>query len=128
MSGALPIVAVVEDEDQVRNALDRLLRSAGFQVVAYASGDEFLRHVASRPPACVVLDLHMPGASGYDVQAAIVRRNLPIAVVVLTGNDTPEGRKRVLDAGAHSFLCKPVDANALIDAIRQAIRDRTSAA
>lgn len=121
-----PTIALVEDEDEVRKALVRLLRSAGFQVVAYASGDEFLRHVASQPPACVVLDLHMPGTSGHQVQAEVIRRDIPIAVVILTGNDPLKERARALENGASAFLSKPVDAAALIDTIHTVLGQNDS--
>ena len=90
MTRKAPIVAVVDDEEDVRHALHRLLRSAGFEVLVYASGNDFLRHAAASVPDCVVLDLHMPGQSGFDVQAAITDQKLAIPVVVLTGNDMPE--------------------------------------
>lgn len=116
-----PLVAVVDDEDDVRQALHRLLRSAGFDVLAYGSGSEFLRHAAGSNPDCVVLDLRMPGASGFDVQRRLIEQNLRIPVVVMTGNESIESRKEALDNGAEAYLCKPVDADTLIDAVILAI-------
>ena len=67
---------------------------------------------------CVILDLHLPGMSGFDVQDALASRHAGIPVVVLTGNDTPANRSRSLANGARAFLCKPVDDKVLLDALR----------
>ncbi|QNP39510.1 response regulator transcription factor [Lysobacter solisilvae (ex Woo and Kim 2020)] len=114
----------MDDEEDVRHALRRLLRSAGFDVLVYGSGREFLRHAAGGAPDCVVLDLHMHGESGFDVQHALAEAQLPIPVVVLTGCDTRANRARALANGASAYLTKPVDAELLIDAIVAAMRDR----
>jgi len=121
-----PLVAVVDDEDDVRQALRRLLRSAGFEVLAYGSGSEFLRHVAGSSPDCVVLDLRMPGASGFDVQRALIDMKLPLPTVVVTGNESQESRREALENGADAYLCKPVDGDALVDAVMAAISRRRS--
>lgn len=118
------MVAVVDDEDDVRQALHRLLRSAGFEVLVYGSGSDFLRHAEDSAPDCLVLDLHMRGQSGFEVQEVIAQRHLPIPVVVLTGNDTPENRARAQANGAREYLCKPVDDEALISAIVSAMQSR----
>lgn len=116
-----PLVAVVDDEDDVRQALRRLLRSAGFDVLAYGSGSEFLRHAAGSHPDCVVLDLRMPGSSGFDVQRQLVEQDLHIPVVVVTGNESSDSRQRALENGADAYLCKPVDGDTLINAVLSAI-------
>jgi len=121
-----PLVAVVDDEDDVRQALRRLLRSAGFDVLAYETGSEFLRHAARSQPECVVLDLRMPGMSGLDVQAALAQQALRIPVVVLTGNESRESRQQAMDGGADAYLSKPVDGDALIDAVLTAIERHRS--
>jgi len=115
------VVAVVDDEDDVRLALRRLLRSAGFDVLAYESGSEFLRHAGRSLPDCVILNLRMPGPSGFDVLAAMQAQSLRIPVVVVTGNDSPENRQEALARGADAYLCKPVDADVLIGATQSAI-------
>lgn len=123
-----PLVAVVDDEDDVRQALRRLLRSAGFDVLAYGSGSEFLRHAAGSSPDCVVLDLRMPGSSGFDVQKQLQAQNLHIPVVVVTGNESSESRQQALENGADAYLCKPVDGDTLINAVLSAIeRGRSKA-
>ena len=114
------LVAVVDDEPDVRRALQRLLRSAGFDVETYASGAAFLESIADHKPDCLVLDLHMPALSGFDVQTELAARRAGVPVVVITGHDTPAARSRTLGAGARAYLCKPVDDEALLGAIAEA--------
>ena len=117
----LPLVAVVDDEETVRRALERLLRSAGFLVETYPSGAEFLLSLPEHQPACVVLDLHRPDLGGLDVQVLIERERFNVPVVVITGHDTPETRSRVMARGAKAYLRKPVDDKQLLAAITGAI-------
>jgi FixJ family two-component response regulator len=115
------LLAVVDDDTDVRVALMRLASSAGFAVETFASGAEFLRSVEDHEPDCLVLDLHMPGMSGFDVQDALTEAHAAVPVVVITGHDTPESRTRALRLGASAYLCKPVDDEALLSAIGAAI-------
>jgi FixJ family two-component response regulator len=115
------LLAVVDDDADVRVALQRLVCSAGFAVETYASGAEFLRSVDDHQPDCLVLDLHMPEMSGFDVQGALAREHAGLPVVIITGHDTPEARVRALKLGAKAYLCKPVDDEALLSAIGCAI-------
>jgi FixJ family two-component response regulator len=124
MTDRAPLVAVVDDEGDVRLALRRLLRSAGFDVMAYESGSEFLRHMPRTLPDCIVLDLRMPGISGLEVQAAMKEQHLAIPVVVVTGNDNTDSRRKAMDLGAGAYLCKPVDGDILINAVLGAIDAR----
>lgn len=114
------LVAVVDDEPGVRRALQRLLTSVGIRVEEYGSGATFLASLDDHSPDCVVLDLHMPEVSGYEVQAAVARREPRPPVVVITGHDTPTTRARAISGGASAYLCKPVDDEALLGAIMQA--------
>lgn len=116
-------VAVVDDEESVRKALGRLIRSAGFGVEMFGSGVDFLQSLQRRRPDCVVLDLRMPQVSGFDVQAALRRSGADVPVVIITGDDTPGNRERTLQQGACAFLRKPVDDAQLLDAIQSALRD-----
>jgi FixJ family two-component response regulator len=115
------LLAVVDDDADVRVALQRLVCSAGFAVETYASGAEFLRSVEDHEPDCVVLDLHMPEMSGFDVQCLLALEHAGVPVVVVTGHDTPESRVRALKLGAKAYLCKPVDDEVLLSAIGSAI-------
>lgn len=115
------LIAVVDDEEPVRKALNRLLRSAGFGVETFASGDEFLRTLSDHTPDCVVLDLHMPSTSGFEVQQHLTQMPVPVPTVIITGHDSPECRDRALRSGAREFLRKPVDVHQLFEAIQRAI-------
>jgi len=117
MSAKARRVAVVDDDPGVLRALRRLLRSANFEVEAYSSGTEFLRAEGDLGLDCVVLDIHMPQTTGFDVQTQLVQRGSSVPVVIITGDDTPEGRARSLSLGAKSYLCKPIDEAALLAAI-----------
>jgi FixJ family two-component response regulator len=115
------LIAVVDDEESMRKALERLLRSAGFTAETFASGVQFLEFLRTRAPACVVLDLHMPGVSGFEVQAELARAGAGVPVIIITGYDTPEARMRAIGQGAVAYLRKPVEDVLLLAAINSAI-------
>jgi FixJ family two-component response regulator len=121
MVNDVPLLAVVDDDADVRVALTRLVSSAGFAVETFASGAEFLHSIEDHEPDCVVLDLHMPEMSGFDVQGALASDHPGVPVVVVTGHDTPESRARAVRMGAKVYLCKPVNDEALLAAIGAAI-------
>jgi FixJ family two-component response regulator len=121
MSDGQPGVAVVEDDAEVRVALMRLLSSAGFATKTFASGAEFLISLDDDAPECVVLDLHMPEVSGFEVQRQLFERHPEVRVVVITGQDTVNARDRALTLGAKAYLSKPVDGEALLVAISDAL-------
>jgi FixJ family two-component response regulator len=121
MSDDGPLLAVVDDDADVRVALTRLVSSAGFEVETFASGAEFLRSLEDHEPDCLVLDLHMPEMSGFDVQSALARGHPGIPVVVITGHHTPESRARAMQLGAKDYLCKPVNDSVLLEAIETAV-------
>jgi len=122
------LVAIVDDEESVRRALSRLVRSAGFRVEVYASGADFLGAVEERPPHCALLDLRMPHLSGLDVLRALRQAASPVPVIVITGDDAPEVRSVALEHGARAYLRKPVDDTVLLDAIHTAIGAGSSTA
>jgi FixJ family two-component response regulator len=117
-----PLVAVVDDEESVRKALGRLLRSAGYSVETYSCGADFLQSLQRQRPRCLVLDLRMPHVSGLEIQQALARSGDMVPVVVITGDDSPGSRERALGQGARAYLRKPVDETMLLDAIDSAVR------
>jgi FixJ family two-component response regulator len=121
MQAAHSLVAIVDDEESVRKALGRLVRSAGFDVQTYASGADFLHSLTRSSPHCVVLDLRMPQMSGAEVQGALAQARPEVPVVIITGDDAAEVRQQTLMRGAKAYLRKPVDETTLLDAIRSAI-------
>lgn len=124
MSRTVPVVAIVDDEDSVRRALERLLRSTGIDPKVFSSGEEFLKSLARHAPDCVVLDLHMPGVTGFDVQARMKASGCKVPVIVMTGHDSAESRERVQGLGAAAYLRKPVGAKVLLEAIQRATTGR----
>jgi FixJ family two-component response regulator len=121
MNSSPPLIAIVDDDRFVRSALQRLIAAAGFATETHPSGADFLRSVDDHEPDCVVLDLHMPGLDGFEVQARLTQAHAGVPVVVITGHDTQEARERARRAGAAFYLCKPVDQEALLGAIRAAM-------
>jgi FixJ family two-component response regulator len=122
VTAAQHYIAVVDDEPAVCKAFERLLRAAKFEVNTFASGAAFLSSLSTRTPDCVVLDLHMPGVNGFDVQAQLAAgAAAKVAVVIITAHDSLAAQHRAMAAGAAAYLRKPVDARPLIDAIRAAI-------
>ena len=115
------LVAVVDDEQSVLKALNRLLRSHGIDVVTFAGGQELLDAMTTFEPECIVLDLHMPGTNGFDVLETLAQAKTKPPIVVITGHDTPEARARTLSWGAFAYLPKPVDERLLLGTIAAAI-------
>jgi len=116
-----PRIAVVDDEVSVRKSLRRLLQAFGFDVATFASGKVFFDSLEIQRPDCLILDLHMPGMNGLEVQGRLTQAGLRVPVIVITGHDEPETRARCLAAGADDYLCKPFNGDELVTAIERAI-------
>ena len=120
-TGPAPVVVhVIEDDESSRIASSRLLKTAGYVVRVYATGAEFL----AQPPTeagCLVLDLHLPGPSGLDLQQRLTTAENPLPIVFLTGHGDVPKTVRAMKAGAVDFLTKPVDAPVLLDAVARAV-------
>lgn len=114
-------VFVVDDDPSVLRALERLLRSNGFSVESFTSPSAFLEQLPYEGPACLLLDLRMPGTSGLDVQAAMNRTESPLPVVFLSAQGDVPSAARAMRDGAVDFLVKPVDEPQLLEAIARAI-------
>ncbi len=121
VSNSALLIAVVDDEEPVRRALGRLLRSADLAVELFPTGQEFLASLDDHRPDCLVLDLHMPSMDGFEVQSRLIGIHAAVPTVVITGHDSPEARERVLRSGATAFLRKPVNERLLLDAITRAV-------
>jgi len=121
MSHAPETVYLVDDDPQVLRSLARLLGSAGMQVRAFASARSFLDEVGTDASGCVVLDLAMPGQDGLELQQVMFERGYGLAVVFLSGKGDVPHSVRALKRGAVDFLTKPVDGEALLAAVRDAL-------
>lgn len=111
------IIHLVDDEEAIRKSVGFMLKTAGFKVVAYASGVEFLKVVRSADPGCILLDIRMPEMDGLEVQAALAQRGISMPVIVLTGHGDVSFAVRAMRAGAVDFLEKPFEKAALLKAI-----------
>jgi FixJ family two-component response regulator len=115
------LIAVVDDDESVRRATRRLLRAAGHEVETYASGTEFLEAFPHHKPCCVIVDLHMPGMSGLEVQSRLAASGADIPVIFITAYDDPGARDRAQQAGAAAYLRKPFSEEVLLEAIHAAV-------
>ena len=115
------VVLVVDDDSGVRIALGDLLRSAGFKVQLFASAQELLEEAMPDRPHCLVLDVHLPGLSGLDLQARLVERRMGTPIVFITGRADIPMSVRAMKAGAFEFLTKPFQDTALLDAVTRAV-------
>ena len=119
------IVFIVDDDASVREALGRLMRSAGLRVEAFASAEAFLNRARTDAPSCLVLDVQLPDLSGLDLQRRMVDANNEMPIVFITGHGDIPTTVRAMKAGAIEFLTKPLIEGDVLESIRQAIaRDR----
>ena len=117
------VIAVVDDDDSLRDALQRFLRTLGFQVETFASGRDFLRSSQLGLVECVILDLAMPGMSGLEVQQQLAARDLQIPIVFITAHRDDQLGQRAAAVGALAVLRKPVDQDELVRSVREALGD-----
>lgn len=116
------IVFVVDDDISMREALSSLIRSAGFNVLTFASSKEFLTRGQTDVPACLVLDVRLPGMGGLELQRELTAANNPIPIIFITAHGDIPMSVRAMKAGAIEFLPKPFREEDLLDAVRQAIQ------
>jgi DNA-binding response OmpR family regulator len=114
-----PIVAVIDDDDDTREALDGLLRSTGLRVEAFASVQAFLDRASPSAIGCLVLDVYLPGRSGLEFQADMVKAGLSLPIIFISGHADVHMSVRAMKAGATEFLTKPVRHEELISAIQE---------
>jgi DNA-binding NtrC family response regulator len=121
MSETYSPIYIVDDDAGVREAVGSLVRSAGLQVEAFASAQDFLSSPRTDLPSCLVLDVKLPGLDGFDLQQELAKENFRIPIVFLTGHGDIPMSVRAIKAGAMDFLTKPFDDEDLLGAIRQGI-------
>jgi FixJ family two-component response regulator len=120
-----PVIYVVDDDSDVRKAMDTLVRSVGLRVRTFASASEFLRAELPDVPGCLVLDVRMPGMSGLDLQSEMTKANIDIPIIFITGHADVAMAVKVMKAGAAEFLTKPFHDQDLLDSLQHAVeRDR----
>jgi FixJ family two-component response regulator len=122
MSERAPAVVFIVDDDMgVREALERLLASVGFRVETFRTAEEFSRRERADAPACLILDVRLPGLSGLDLQRELSETESPIPIVFITGHGDVPMSVQAMKAGAVDFLMKPFRDEQLLDAVERAI-------
>jgi FixJ family two-component response regulator len=116
-----PLISIVDDDSLVLRSLARLIKATGFRVVTFGSAEEFLESGKAWEVACVILDIGLPGMSGLDLQAKLAAQNCQVPIVFVTAHGEDENRARAVRNGAVAFLPKPLNDEALVDAIRSAL-------
>lgn len=122
-----PIVFIVDDDESVRKALSRLIKSVGLKVETFSSANDFLKRDPYDGPACLVLDIRMPGLSGLDLQTELAKSKRTLSIIFITGHANIPMSVQAIKAGAVDFLEKPFEEQTLLDAINLAIqKDRAA--
>ena len=119
--GKAKMVAIVDDDDLMRTALQGLLKSADLLVQAFASADEFLGSGHQHDTACLITDIRMPGMSGLELQAQLNADHCRIPTIFITAHGDAKMRMQAIRAGAVEFLAKPFDDEALLESVRAAM-------
>jgi FixJ family two-component response regulator len=122
MSSAVPIVFIVDDDVSVRESLELLVQDENWKPQTFASAKEFLDHPRKRVPSCLVLDLSLPGLDGLELQKQLAAEHFDMPIIFITGHGDVPKTVQAMKAGALEFLTKPLDTDALVSAIRNALQ------
>jgi FixJ family two-component response regulator len=114
----IPVIYIVDDEESVRKGLSRLMRAAGMPCRDFASAEQFLAEMDSQQEGCVILDITTPRLTAQQLQDKLAKRKIRLPIIAVSAHDDADTRTRALQLGARFFLRKPVDEQALLDAIR----------
>jgi FixJ family two-component response regulator len=121
MHNVARLISIVDDDPSVRRALGRLVKVAGYSVETCASASEFLDSSASDRTACLVLDIHLNGMSGFDLEERLMAKRVAIPIIFITAHDDVATRERIRRSGAAGYLAKPFDGQALLDVIGKVV-------
>jgi FixJ family two-component response regulator len=119
---AMPIVFIVDDDVSVRESLELLVRNENWKPATFASAQEFLDHPRKLVPSCLVLDLSLPGLNGLELQKQLAVEHIDMPIIFITGYGDVPKTVQAMKAGAVEFLTKPLDYDALVSAIRNALQ------
>jgi FixJ family two-component response regulator len=117
----MPMIAIVDDDQGVREALDGLLQALGYRAVAFESAEDFLESADRSAIACMIVDVRMPGLSGIELQALLNTQGVSPPIIFLTSFVDDSTRAKAFEGGAACFLGKPVDAEVLLGCLRNAL-------
>ena len=115
------MVAVIEDDESYRSAVQRLLKAAGFRAQSFASAEDFLSSGQQQAIGCLIADIRMPGMSGLDLQSKLNSDHCPIPTIFITAHGDEKMRLQAMRAGAVKFLAKPFEGETLLEAVRVAL-------
>jgi len=115
------LVAVIEDDESYRGAIQRLLKSAGLSVQSFASAEDFLNSGRQNETGCLISDIRMPGMSGLDLQAKLNADHCPIPTIFITAHGDEDLRLQAMRGGAVKFMVKPFDCAILLESVRAAL-------
>jgi FixJ family two-component response regulator len=118
----IPLVAVVDDDASICEALESLLRSVGLRAMVYASAEDFLQSARLQDTACLIVDVHLPRMSGLELQRQVATADGRLPVIFITAHEDAGTRERALRAGAVAFLYKPFSDEALLSAVQGALQ------
>jgi FixJ family two-component response regulator len=121
--GKTKLVAIVDDDDSMRNALQGLLKSVELPAQSFASAEEFLTSGQYHQVACLIADIRMPGMSGLELQAKLNAERCRIPIIFITAHGDEKMRMQALRAGAVEFLAKPFNDDALLESVRAALEN-----
>jgi FixJ family two-component response regulator len=116
-----PLIAIVDDDKPVRDALQRMLKSYGFTTDVFASAEHFLNSAGSEQASCLILDVRMTGMSGLALHQHLVAQGCRIPTILITAGPTSAERKRAVASGVMSYLAKPFSEQVLLDNVREAL-------
>jgi FixJ family two-component response regulator len=116
------LIAVVDDDEAIREATESLIRSVGFKAVVFPSAEDFLRSSHLQDTACLIVDVRMPGMSGLELQRQLATANYAIPIIFITAHGDADMRARALRAGAVAFLDKPFSDEVLLGAVQAALQ------
>ena len=119
--GSHRLVAIVDDDELIRDSLNGLMKAVGFPALTFASAEDFLNSGEQENTACLIADIRMPGMSGLELQSRLSRDNLRIPIIFITAQGDEKMRMQALRAGAVEFLTKPFDDDVLLDSLRAAL-------
>ena len=118
----VPLIAIIDDDNSLRNSLDNLLRSVGFRTQGFSSAEGFLSSNHIPDTTCLILDVRMPGMNGLELQRQLGAANWPIPIIFITAHADDDARAQALAAGAVDFLYKPFHEEELLNAIDTALK------
>jgi FixJ family two-component response regulator len=116
-----PLISIVDDDNAVRGALQRMLKSHGFATAVFASAEQFLKRAKSHPTSCLILDVRMPGMTGLALHNYLIAAGCRIPTILVTACPTSSERRQAIASGVASYLAKPLSEPVLLDSIRQTL-------